>query len=81
MCARFLSRIAEKMGATKLLSGSKDVTERILPVAAQFAVDGNQETRYMFSFFYLQWLFTELNTFFYNCYSLLVYQSGERSVQ
>ena len=46
MCARFLLRLAEKMGCAKLLSGNKDVTERILPVAAQFAVDGQQETRY-----------------------------------
>lgn len=45
MCARILSKIAEKMGAGRLLSGSKDVTDRILPVAAQFAVDGQQETR------------------------------------
>ena len=45
MCARFLAHIADRMGATRLLNGSKDVTERILPVAAQFAVDGNQETR------------------------------------
>ncbi|XP_065055489.1 TOG array regulator of axonemal microtubules protein 1-like isoform X1 [Rhopilema esculentum] len=46
MCARFLSQLAERIGVTRLLSGGKDVTERILPVAAQFAVDGNQETRY-----------------------------------
>lgn len=45
MSARFLAQIADKMGATRLLNGSKDVTERILPVAAQFAVDSNQETR------------------------------------
>eukprot|EP00794_Sanderia_malayensis_P020059 gene20059-22028_t len=46
MCARFLSKIAEKMGPAKLLNGSKEITDRILPVAAQFAIDGNQETRH-----------------------------------
>ena len=45
MCARFLAQIADKMGVARLLSGNKDITERILPVAAQFAVDGQQETR------------------------------------
>ncbi len=50
VCARFLVRLAEKMGDTKLLSGSKDITEKILPVAAKFALDGQQETRWAKSF-------------------------------
>lgn len=34
------------MGPSRLLSGAKDVTERILPTAAQFVTDGGPETRY-----------------------------------
>ena len=34
------------MGPGRILSGVKDVTDRILPVAANFLMDGNPETRY-----------------------------------
>lgn len=43
--AQFISILAERMGAGRLLSGAKDVTDKILPVAAQFATDGGSETR------------------------------------
>lgn len=43
--AQFLSLLAERMGANRLMSGAKDVTEKILPTAAQFATDGGPETR------------------------------------
>lgn len=43
--AQFLSMLAERMGASRLLSGAKDVTEKILPTAAQFVTDGGPETR------------------------------------
>mgnify|MGYP001792423958 CR=1 FL=1 len=44
--AQFLSVLAERMGPNRLLSGTKDVTERILPCLAKLAVDGGLETRY-----------------------------------
>ena len=44
--AQFLSSLAERMGTSRLMSGAKDVTERILPTAAQFVTDGGPETRY-----------------------------------
>lgn len=44
--AQFLSLLAERMGTSRLMSGVKDVTEKILPTAAQFVTDGGPETRY-----------------------------------
>lgn len=44
--AQFLSLLAERMGVSRLMSGAKDVTEKILPTAAQFVTDGGPETRY-----------------------------------
>ncbi len=44
--AHFLSVVVERMGPGRVLSGVKDVTDRILPIAAQFVVDGSPETRY-----------------------------------
>ncbi len=44
--AQFLSLLAERMGASRLMSGAKDVTEKILPTAAQFVTDGGPENRY-----------------------------------
>ena len=41
----FLVKIVTKMGPGRVLSGVKDVTERILPVAAQFSMDSSPETR------------------------------------
>ncbi|EDO48447.1 predicted protein, partial [Nematostella vectensis] len=43
--AQFLSILAERIGANRLMSGAKDVTDHILPAAAQFATDGGSETR------------------------------------
>merc|ERR1719494_1143560 len=44
--SQYLSVVAEKVGAPRLLSGAKDITEKILPTACQFAMDGGPETRY-----------------------------------
>ena len=45
--AQFLVKVVEKMGAGKILSGVKDITDRVLPTAAHFAVDQSPETRYV----------------------------------
>ncbi|RMX50084.1 hypothetical protein pdam_00002933 [Pocillopora damicornis] len=44
--AQFLSMLADRMGPSRVMSGAKDVTEKILPTTAQFLTDGGQETRY-----------------------------------
>ncbi|XP_071081417.1 TOG array regulator of axonemal microtubules protein 1-like isoform X4 [Haliotis cracherodii] len=44
--AQCLVVLVEKMGPGKILSGVKDITDRVLPTAAQFALDSSQETRY-----------------------------------
>ena len=44
--AQFLCMLAERLGPARCLSGSKDITERILVAAAAFASDGGAETRY-----------------------------------
>ncbi|XP_074852240.1 TOG array regulator of axonemal microtubules protein 1 isoform X2 [Carettochelys insculpta] len=44
--AQHLSDVVEQMGPGRILSGIKDVTDRILPAVAKFAQDGSQETRY-----------------------------------
>ena len=44
--AHFLVKVVERMGSGKILSGVKDVTDRVLPTAAQFIMDGSPETRY-----------------------------------
>ncbi|XP_064623563.1 TOG array regulator of axonemal microtubules protein 1-like isoform X2 [Lineus longissimus] len=41
-----LCAVVEKMGPGRILSGIKDVTDRVLPTAAQFVTDGSPETRY-----------------------------------
>ena len=43
--ARFLVQIVFKMGPGRVLSGVKDVTDRILPTAANFLLDGSPDTR------------------------------------
>ena len=45
--AQFLSFLAERMGANRVLSGAKDVTEKMLTAAAHFLTDGGPETRYL----------------------------------
>ena len=44
--AMFLERIVDRMGPGRVLSGIKDVTDKVLPNAASFALDSAQETRY-----------------------------------
>lgn len=44
--AQFLVEIVQKMGPGRILSGIKDVTDRILPAIAQFSMDSSQETRF-----------------------------------
>ena len=42
----FLERVVDRMGPGRVLSGIKDVTDKVLPNAASFALDSAQETRY-----------------------------------
>ncbi|ELU00497.1 hypothetical protein CAPTEDRAFT_186424 [Capitella teleta] len=44
--SQFLVPIVERMGPGRVLSGIKDVTDKILPTAANFLLDGSPETRY-----------------------------------
>ncbi|XP_055957389.1 TOG array regulator of axonemal microtubules protein 1 [Patella vulgata] len=46
MTAQFLVELTEKMGPGRILSGIKDITDKILPTAAKFIQDGSPETRY-----------------------------------
>ncbi|XP_047201173.1 TOG array regulator of axonemal microtubules protein 1 isoform X4 [Girardinichthys multiradiatus] len=44
--AQHLANLLEKVGAARLLSGGKDLTERILPAITKLAQDSSQEARY-----------------------------------
>ncbi|XP_053140412.1 TOG array regulator of axonemal microtubules protein 1 isoform X2 [Hemicordylus capensis] len=44
--AQHLSDVVEHMGPGRILSGIKDVTDKILSAVAKFVQDGSQETRY-----------------------------------
>ncbi|XP_077617411.1 TOG array regulator of axonemal microtubules protein 1 isoform X1 [Crocuta crocuta] len=44
--AQHLSDVVEFMEPERILSGTKDMADRILPAAAKFAQDSSQETRY-----------------------------------
>ncbi|XP_029982201.1 TOG array regulator of axonemal microtubules protein 1 isoform X2 [Sphaeramia orbicularis] len=44
--AQHLSNLVEKVGAARLLSGGKDLTDRILPAVTKLAQDSSQEARY-----------------------------------
>ncbi|XP_060475587.1 TOG array regulator of axonemal microtubules protein 1 isoform X1 [Panthera onca] len=44
--AQHLSDVVEFMEPDRILSGTKDMADRILPAAAKFAQDSSQETRY-----------------------------------
>ncbi|XP_069064723.1 TOG array regulator of axonemal microtubules protein 1 isoform X2 [Pleurodeles waltl] len=44
--AQHLSEVVARMGPGRILSGIKDVTDRILPAIAKLAQDSSQETRY-----------------------------------
>ncbi|CAF1618650.1 unnamed protein product, partial [Adineta ricciae] len=44
--AKYIYIVCEKLGASKILSGIRDITERVLQVAATFASDGPPEIRW-----------------------------------
>ncbi|XP_070776477.1 TOG array regulator of axonemal microtubules protein 1 [Enoplosus armatus] len=44
--AQHLANLVEKVGAARLLSGGKDLTDRILPAVTKLAQDSSQEARY-----------------------------------
>ncbi|KAJ8390886.1 hypothetical protein AAFF_G00100180 [Aldrovandia affinis] len=44
--AQHMAPLVEKIGAGRLLSGSTDLTDRILPIIARLAQDSSQEARY-----------------------------------
>ncbi|KAM9708824.1 TOG array regulator of axonemal microtubules protein 1 [Menidia menidia] len=44
--AQHLADLVEKVGAARLLSGGKDLTDRILPAVTKLAQDSSQEARY-----------------------------------
>ncbi|XP_073683590.1 TOG array regulator of axonemal microtubules protein 1 [Garra rufa] len=44
--AQHLSALVERVGAARLLSGTKDVTDRILPAVCKLVQDSSQEARY-----------------------------------
>ncbi|XP_030640972.1 TOG array regulator of axonemal microtubules protein 1 [Chanos chanos] len=44
--AQHLTALVEKVGAGRLLSGAKDLTDRILPAVSKLAQDSSQEARY-----------------------------------
>ncbi|XP_035377031.1 TOG array regulator of axonemal microtubules protein 1-like [Electrophorus electricus] len=44
--SQHLATLIEKIGADRLLSGTKGVTNRILPAVSKLAQDSSQETRY-----------------------------------
>ncbi|KAM3871301.1 TOG array regulator of axonemal microtubules protein 1 [Diretmus argenteus] len=44
--AQHLANLVEKIGAARLLSGGKDLTDRILPAITKLAQDSSQEARY-----------------------------------
>ncbi|XP_066970215.1 TOG array regulator of axonemal microtubules protein 1 isoform X6 [Macrobrachium rosenbergii] len=43
--ARLLAYEVERLGASRVLSGQKDITDRLLPAAAKLAQEGSLETR------------------------------------
>ena len=43
--AKYIYYVCEKLGPTKILSGTRDITERVLQVGATFAADGPPEIR------------------------------------
>ena len=45
--AKYIYIVCEKLGPNKILSGTRDITERVLQVAATFASDGPPEIRYV----------------------------------
>ncbi len=45
--AKYIYNVCEKLGPAKILSGTRDITERVLQVAATFASDGPPEIRFI----------------------------------
>jgi hypothetical protein len=45
--AKYIYIVCEKLGPSKILNGTRDITERVLQVAATFASDGPPEIRYV----------------------------------
>lgn len=45
--AKYIYLVCEKLGPAKILSGTRDITERILQIAANFASDGPPEIRFV----------------------------------
>ena len=43
--SRLLACVTDKVGATRALSGTKEITERLLPAVAKLAQDGSLEAR------------------------------------
>lgn len=44
--AQHLANLVEKVGAVRLLSGVKDLTDRILPAVVKLSQDSSQEARW-----------------------------------
>lgn len=44
--AQHLTSLVEKVGAARLLSGTKDLTDRLLPAVSKLSQDSSQEARY-----------------------------------
>ncbi|TRY83570.1 hypothetical protein DNTS_016277 [Danionella cerebrum] len=44
--AQHLSLLVEQLGAPRILSGAKDLSDRVLPAVCKLAQDSNQEARY-----------------------------------
>lgn len=51
--AQHLANLVEKVGALRLLSGVKDLTDRILHAVTKLAQDSSQEARYVDTLFVL----------------------------
>lgn len=51
--AQHLANLVDKVGAVRLLSGGKDITDRILPAVTKLAQDSSQEARYVETFLLL----------------------------
>jgi hypothetical protein len=49
MASYHLMMIAEHLGPGRVLSGIKDLTDKILPTATQFLSDPKLEVRYVFN--------------------------------
>lgn len=56
--AQHLANLVEKVGAARLLSGGKDLTDRILPAVTKLTQDSSQEARYLEAFCVSPFIFT-----------------------